>query len=139
MQALLASPQHLALDVHDHQGQTPLTLAAISSCDVAEEQHSDAMEASKAIVNSLLDANATVDFPSVGGQTALMLAAHNGLIELVNVLLEYEASPQMCDANGHNSLMLATDSNNDEMTELLLKGDQATSLIAATSNEVPVV
>ena len=139
MQALLAAPQHLALDVHDHQGQTPLTLAVMSSCDVAKEQHSDAIEASKDIVHSLLDANATVDFPSVGGQTALMLAAHNGLIELVNVLLEYEASAQMCDANGCNSLMLATASINDEMVELLLRGDQATWLIAATSNEVPVV
>ena len=94
------------------------------------------METSKSVVYALFDAKAAVDFPSMGGQTALMLAAHHGLVELARVLLECAASAEMSDAHGCNSLMLAADGLDEHTVQLLLMEDQASHLAAATSNEV---
>ncbi|MGI8732299.1 MAG: TonB family protein [Pyrinomonadaceae bacterium] len=72
-------------------------------------------------VNSQLAAGADVNATNQGGQTALMLAALMGNLELVACLLEAGANPQLQDRLGLTALEWSTRRGFSEVSQLLTK------------------
>ena len=102
----------------------PLSLAATNS--------------SGHIVKALLDAGADVESANQEGQTALMLAARAGSMNVAEVLVGHGADVNAREVwRGQTALMWAADSNSPELTRFLI--DQGANVDArALHNDWPV-
>lgn len=72
------------------------------------------------VVRLLLEHNAPVDYPSVTGNTALILAADKGNIEVVKILLEYGADIGKENGEGYSAFMAATTNGHIEIVKLFI-------------------
>lgn len=134
--------------ISDHQGQTPLTLAARQGhikalavlLDWARDQHletcirmvehadsegwtalrSAAWGGHAEAVRLLLDAGASVDGCDLEGRTALRAAAWGGHEEILLTLLDYGATVDMADREGRTPLIAAAYMGHREAVEILL-------------------
>ncbi|XP_061091867.1 ankyrin repeat domain-containing protein 50 [Conger conger] len=127
----------------DHQGQTPLTLAARQGhlgalralldwpgCHKAMLEHVDgegwtalrlaAWGGHGEAVRLLLDAGAEVDGSDADGRTALRAAAWAGHQEMVLALLEHGGQPDKADREGRTPLIAAAYMGHREAVEALL-------------------
>lgn len=112
--ALLISFKICNTNVVNNAGYTPVMLGAAYnvSCDGDE---------SKCIMKQLIgtgDVNARF---SHDGQTALMLAASSGSLELVNILIECGADVNLQNKDGSTALMFACENRNIEIVKRLLE------------------
>ena len=73
------------------------------------------------LVEQLLDAGANVESPNGDGQTALMLAARIGALDVAKLLVEHGANVNANEAwRGQTALMWAVDGNFPELTQFLI-------------------
>lgn len=109
----------------DHQGQTPLTLAARQShvgvlqvlLDWAQDHHSG-LEAGAAVT-----ARNMLEHSDTEGWTALRSAAWGGHVEAVRLLLEAGADVDGSDAEGRTALRAAAWGGHEEILLTLLRHD----------------
>ncbi|KAL2081407.1 hypothetical protein ACEWY4_023260 [Coilia grayii] len=107
--------------LRDHQGQTPLTLAARQGhvgvlqvlLDWAQDQHG--LEAASA--------RTMLEHSDIEGWTALRSAAWGGHAEAVRLLLEAGAEVDGCDADGRTALRAAAWGGHEEILLTLLDHD----------------
>lgn len=84
-----------AINARDAHGNTPL-FRLVEGCDI-----------SFAFVKFLVDRGADVNAQNKWGQTALMMAANNGLLNIVNFLIDNGAKVNLRDKDGETALRYA--------------------------------
>jgi len=127
--------RHANPDVRNRVGDTPLMLAAYSGKQGAAETliaagaqidhdgwtplHYAVFAEKPAMVTFLLGKGAKVNAPAPNGQTALMLAAKNGNIDITKTLLQAGADTSLKDQAGQTAAMLADQNNNTNVLHLI--------------------
>lgn len=127
--------RHANPDVRNRVGDTPLMLAAYSGKQGAAEQliaagaqidhegwtplHYAVFAEKPGMVSFLLGKGAKVNAPAPNGQTALMLAAKNGNVEITKILLQAGADTSLKDQAGQTAAMLADQNNNTNVLHLI--------------------
>ncbi|KAL8836249.1 MAG: hypothetical protein Q9170_002993 [Blastenia crenularia] len=133
LELLLPPCLDIGVNLADHNGVTPLHLAAIRStyrtstllsagADVATLDHSKrsvlhyAARAGNSNVLGLIGETLkhrglmhVIDHKDINGRTALHDAARSGFVESVHILLEFSADPNARDARGKRSLHIASE------------------------------
>jgi ankyrin repeat protein len=124
------------LDAMDHDGLTPLAIAA--------------QNAKVEVIPVLLGSGADVNAPLTKGEyTPLMLAALSGSNALATSLIEHGANANAANSGGVTALMIAAAGNHSDIAELLLKsgadanahsedGRTALSIARANGNDAVV-
>ncbi len=84
-------------DLADRQKTTPLIAAVLSYANNQDESQI------KKMIEMLIAKGANVNAQNIGGQTALMLAGHEGLLEVVKVLLAAGADCKIENAFGQKA------------------------------------
>lgn len=127
--------RHANPDVRNRVGDTPLMLAAYSGKQGAAELligagaqidhdgwtalHYAVFAEKPAMVTFLLGKGAKVNAPAPNGQTALMLAAKNGNVEIAKILLQAGADTSLKDQGDQTAAMLAEQNNNTNVLHLI--------------------
>lgn len=112
--SLLMSVKLCNTNIVNNAGYTPVMLGTAYnvSCDGDE---------SKCIMKQLIGAGDVNARSSHDGQTALMLAASSGSVQLVNILIECGADVNLQNKDGSTALMFACENRNIEIVKRLLE------------------
>lgn len=116
-------------DIGDHQGNTPLHHALSEKRGAAD------------VVRLLLQRGATADAQNQRGQTALMAAAHAGLLDILTLLLEAGAEIDLADDEQKTAYMAAKEAEQYEAAHILFRHGARVPLSSACMavSETPTI